>query len=128
MARECFICGRSAELCDCAAFFTNRPTPVPTTTEALKWPLWIAGLILLPPIVLCVVLFPVLDEGHPPGSIIPMAYLLFAAAVGAPFGIWASSSAAKKYAIYRARAVLLVAFFATSLVVSWGVIWILFAP
>lgn len=68
-----------------------------SAVSALRWPLLILGIVVGLPVLFCVVFFSVLDEGHPPGIILPISYVFFVTPFAAPIGVWSSGAAFTRY-------------------------------
>jgi len=86
--------------------------------EALRWPLWMLGVLIGVPLAYCVFFYSSLDRGHPPGIVAVLLYLGFAAPILAPIGLWTSAVAFNRYSHVRGRALLACVLF-LAIAVGW---------
>jgi hypothetical protein len=76
---------------------TTATDPLPSR-RTLLWPLIIAAVLVVPPLLFCVIFFRSLGDGHPPALIIPMLYVFFTSPVLAPLGLYLSVRAIRRQA------------------------------
>lgn len=79
----------------------------------------ILGIVLGIPLVYCIVFFSTLGDGHPPGIVLPIAYVLFVTPFVAPVGAWFSVISFIRYPRVRRSASALIALFVVGTLVSW---------
>src|SRR5690242_8602197 len=72
--------------------------------RALTWPLILSAVAVGLPLLFCVVFFPVLGKGHPPGIIFPLLYMYHVTPVVAPLGVLASAVASVRHPAVRSTA------------------------
>ena len=90
-----------------------------SSLSALKRPLGALSVVLVPPVLYCLLTFPTLAKGHPPGIVLPIAYLAIVAPVVTPFGAWFSFDAMERYPAVRGRALCLFILFLLGAAGSW---------
>jgi len=87
--------------------------------SALKRPLMALGIIFLPPILYVVLAYRTLHQGHPPGIVLPFAYLAVVAPLVTPLGAWFSFRAMELYPAVRGRALCLLILFILAAAGCW---------